>query len=73
MACEYLNQFSTAQVLIENYYLKNYNSIFVKDQVQLNLQYTFFSLNNNNNNDKLIIPFNKDNYNSGEHGFVRNL
>ena len=33
MACEYLNKFGTAQVLIENYYLKSYNSIFVKDQV----------------------------------------
>ncbi len=33
MACEYLNQFSTAQVLIENYYLKSFNSIFIKDQL----------------------------------------
>jgi hypothetical protein len=32
-ACEYLNQFSTTQVLIENYYLKSYCSIFIKDQL----------------------------------------
>ena len=30
---EYFSQFGTLQVLIENYYLKNYTSIFVKDQV----------------------------------------
>ena len=35
IACECFRQFSTAQVLIENYYLKNYNSIFVKDQVRV--------------------------------------
>ena len=35
IACECFRQFSTAQVLIENYYLKNYNSIFVKDQVRI--------------------------------------
>ncbi len=34
-ASEFLNKFSTAQVLIENYYLKNYSSIFVKDQVKI--------------------------------------
>jgi hypothetical protein len=34
IACEFLNQFSTAQVLIENCYLKNFDSIFVKDQVR---------------------------------------
>jgi hypothetical protein len=32
-ACDCLTQFGTIQVLIENYYLKNYNSIYVKDQV----------------------------------------
>ena len=34
ITCECFRQFSTAQVLIENFYLKNYNSIFVKDQVR---------------------------------------
>jgi hypothetical protein len=34
-ACDCLNKYGSVQVLIENYYLKNYNSIFVKDQVKL--------------------------------------
>lgn len=37
VSCECFRQFSTAQVLIENFYLKNYNSIFVKDQVSKNI------------------------------------
>lgn len=47
VACEHLNQFSTAQVLIENFYLKNYNSIFVKDQVLFCFLNFFFFLSNN--------------------------
>lgn len=33
IACEFLNQFSSAQIIIESCYLKNHNSIFIKDQV----------------------------------------
>jgi hypothetical protein len=33
IACEFLNQFNTAQIIIENCYLKNHSSIFIKDQV----------------------------------------
>jgi hypothetical protein len=33
IACEFLNQFNTSQIIIENCYLKNHSSIFIKDQV----------------------------------------
>ena len=64
MACEYLNRFGTAQVLIENYYLKNYTSIFVKDQVKNSTTKTI-----NNFISKISNIFlNQDNDNNSEHG-----
>lgn len=60
-ACEYLNQFSTMQVLIENFYLKSFNSIFVKDQVKKRKE---SSMN------VLIEVIIKDGNNSGQYGPV---
>jgi hypothetical protein len=64
IACEFLNQFNSAQIIIENCYLKNHNSIFIKDQVgfKKKKKLTFLKFNS--------CVFYTGNYNFSKYGII---